>query len=58
MTTARKVYMLFFFIKKNNAHLLIGDILEIGAYYSVRVKDIASFERYIAQLNTYYHDLS
>ncbi|KAG1174182.1 hypothetical protein G6F70_000084 [Rhizopus microsporus] len=34
------------------------DILEIGAYYSVRVKDIASFERYIAQLNTYYHDLS
>ncbi|CAO3694654.1 unnamed protein product [Rhizopus stolonifer] len=29
----------------------------MGAYYSVRVKDIASFERYIAQLSTYYHDL-
>lgn len=34
----------------------IGDILEIGAYWSVRVKDIPSFERYIAQLNTYYTD--
>ncbi|KAG1471700.1 hypothetical protein G6F56_001972 [Rhizopus delemar] len=34
------------------------DILELGAYYSVRIKDIPSFERYIAQLNTYYHDLS
>ncbi|KAG1142288.1 hypothetical protein G6F37_007331 [Rhizopus arrhizus] len=34
------------------------DILEIGAYYSVRIKDIASFERYISQLNSYYHDLS
>ncbi|KAI8976738.1 cornichon protein-domain-containing protein [Pilobolus umbonatus] len=32
------------------------DILESGAYYSIRIKDIASFERYIAQLNTYYHD--
>lgn len=36
----------------------VGDILEAGAYYSVRIKDIASFERYIAQLNTYYHDLA
>lgn len=36
----------------------IGDILEIGAYHSVRAKDIDSFERYIAQLDTYYHDLS
>ncbi|KAI8074457.1 COP9 signalosome [Gongronella butleri] len=34
------------------------DILEMGAYVSVRVKDIASFERYIAQLHPYYHDLS
>lgn len=38
--------------------LYAGDILEAGAYYSVRIKDIASFERYIAQLNTYYHDLA
>ncbi|KAL1931593.1 hypothetical protein VTP01DRAFT_9736 [Rhizomucor pusillus] len=34
------------------------EILEMGAYYSVRAKDIESFERYIAQLNTYYHDLA
>ncbi|CAO3694651.1 unnamed protein product [Rhizopus stolonifer] len=40
-----------------NAMIAARDILEMGAYYSVRVKDIASFERYIAQLSTYYHDL-
>jgi 26S proteasome regulatory subunit N12 len=34
-----------------------GEILEMGAYHSVRVKDISSFERYIAQLHPYYHDL-
>ncbi|KAI9248173.1 COP9 signalosome [Sporodiniella umbellata] len=39
-----------------NAMIVARDILEIGAYYSVRVKDIASFERYIAQLSTYYND--
>ncbi|KAL0094679.1 cornichon protein-domain-containing protein [Phycomyces blakesleeanus] len=38
--------------------LVAREILETGVYYSVRVKDIASFERYIAQLNTYYHDLA
>ncbi|KAG1138607.1 hypothetical protein G6F37_010656 [Rhizopus arrhizus] len=45
--------------EKTDTNVLITarDILEIGAYYSVRIKDIASFERYIAQLNTYYHDL-
>ncbi|CDH53774.1 proteasome 26s subunit [Lichtheimia corymbifera JMRC:FSU:9682] len=43
-----------------NADLLVvaRDILEMGAYHSVRTKDIESFERYIAQLNTYYHDLA
>ncbi|RUP46778.1 COP9 signalosome, partial [Jimgerdemannia flammicorona] len=35
-----------------------GDVLEIGAFWSLRVKDITSFERYTAQLNTYYHDYS
>ncbi|KAI8369477.1 COP9 signalosome, partial [Radiomyces spectabilis] len=34
------------------------EVLELGAYYSVRIKDIAAFERYIAQLNTFYHDLA
>jgi len=34
------------------------DTLEIGAQYSVVVGDIPSFERYMAQLQTYYHDYS
>ncbi|CAG8782858.1 11570_t:CDS:2 [Racocetra persica] len=38
--------------------LIAREILEIGAYWSVHVKDIPSFERYIAQLNTYYTDYS
>ncbi|CAG8494789.1 3736_t:CDS:2 [Diversispora eburnea] len=38
--------------------LTARNILEIGALWSVRVKDIPSFERYIAQLNTYYTDYS
>ncbi|CAG8588529.1 445_t:CDS:2 [Acaulospora colombiana] len=43
----------------NAEELLVArDILEIGALWSVRVKDIPSFERYIAQLNTYYTDYS
>ncbi|KAI8369183.1 cornichon protein-domain-containing protein [Choanephora cucurbitarum] len=41
-----------------NVLVVARDILELGAYYSVRIKDIGSFERYIAQLNTYYHDLA
>lgn len=32
------------------------DILEIGAMYSIAIKDIPSFERYMAQLKTYYFD--
>jgi len=34
------------------------DTLEIGAQYSVAAGDIPGFERYLAQLQTYYHDLS
>jgi 26S proteasome regulatory subunit N12 len=33
-----------------------GDILEIGAQWSIAVKDIPSFERYMAQLKCYYLD--
>lgn len=33
-----------------------GEVLEIGAQWSIRVKDIPSFERYISQLKTYYSD--
>jgi len=32
------------------------DILEIGAFYSVRTQDIPAFERYISQLGPYYND--
>ncbi|KAI8147126.1 cornichon protein-domain-containing protein [Fennellomyces sp. T-0311] len=47
-------------LKNINVDLMVAarDILEAGAYYSVRAKDIESFERYIAQLNTFYHDLA
>ncbi|KAA1106875.1 hypothetical protein PGTUg99_025176 [Puccinia graminis f. sp. tritici] len=34
------------------------DILEIGAFYSVRTQDIPAFERYISQLGSYYNDYS
>ena len=34
------------------------DTLEIGAQYAVTVGDIPMFERYMAQLQTYYHDYS
>lgn len=32
------------------------DTLEIGAQYSVARQDTAGFERYMAQLQTYYYD--
>ncbi|KAF9967527.1 hypothetical protein BGZ70_009207 [Mortierella alpina] len=37
---------------------LARDVLEIGAQWSIRTKDIPSFERYMAQLQTYYNDHS
>ncbi|KAJ3023933.1 hypothetical protein HKX48_009141 [Thoreauomyces humboldtii] len=36
--------------------LLAREVLETGAQWSIRVKDIPSFERYISQLKTYYSD--
>ncbi|CAG0884519.1 unnamed protein product [Darwinula stevensoni] len=36
--------------------IIARDILEIGAQWSVAVKDIPSFERYMAQLKCYYLD--
>ncbi|KAG0333982.1 hypothetical protein BG004_000605 [Podila humilis] len=46
--------------KQNNIEelTLARDVLEIGAQWSVRQKDIPSFERYMAQLQTYYNDYS
>uniref|UniRef100_T1JGC0 26S proteasome non-ATPase regulatory subunit 8 n=1 Tax=Strigamia maritima TaxID=126957 RepID=T1JGC0_STRMM len=36
--------------------LVARDILEIGAQWSIAIKDIPSFERYMAQLKCYYLD--
>lgn len=33
-----------------------GDILEIGAFWSIRTKDVPSFDRYFSQLHTFYTD--
>ena len=35
---------------------IVGDILEIGAQWSIAKKDIDAFERYMAQLKCYYLD--
>ncbi|GJE84494.1 26S proteasome non-ATPase regulatory subunit 8 [Phanerochaete sordida] len=34
------------------------EILEIGAFWSIRTRDIPSFDRYFSQLQTYYNDYS
>ena len=34
------------------------DTLEIGTQYAVSIGDTAMFERYMAQLQTYYYDFS
>ncbi|KAJ3333300.1 hypothetical protein HDU76_009626 [Blyttiomyces sp. JEL0837] len=48
------------FLKKSDDKelLLTREVLELGAQWSVKTGDIPSFERYVAQLKTYYHDLS
>ena len=33
-----------------------GDILEVGAFWSIRTKDIPSFDRYFSQLQAFYND--
>ncbi|KAJ8481256.1 hypothetical protein ONZ45_g15365 [Pleurotus djamor] len=37
---------------------LARDILEIGAFWSIRAKDVPSFDRYFSQLQTFYVDYS
>lgn len=37
---------------------LARDILEIGAFWSIRNKDVASFDRYMDLLKAFYNDLS
>ncbi|KAH7887867.1 SAC3/GANP/Nin1/mts3/eIF-3 p25 family-domain-containing protein [Phlebopus sp. FC_14] len=36
--------------------VIARDILEIGAFCSIRTKDVPSFDRYFSQLHTYYTD--
>ena len=36
--------------------MILGDVLEIGAQWSIASEDIPSFERYMAQLKPYYFD--
>ena len=40
----------------NGNLLALGDVLEIGVQYALKTQDMATFERYMAQLNTYYYD--
>ncbi|KAH7916324.1 SAC3/GANP/Nin1/mts3/eIF-3 p25 family-domain-containing protein [Hygrophoropsis aurantiaca] len=35
---------------------VVRDILEIGAFWSIRSKDVPSFDRYFSQLQTFYTD--
>ncbi|KAM6495712.1 proteasome 26S subunit [Amanita muscaria] len=45
---------------ENNLHDLVvaRDILEIGAFWSIRAHDVPSFDRYFSQLQTFYTDYS
>lgn len=36
--------------------LLARDVLEIGVEYSIAVRDIPAYERYMSQLKCYYYD--
>ncbi|KAI0033776.1 SAC3/GANP/Nin1/mts3/eIF-3 p25 family-domain-containing protein [Vararia minispora EC-137] len=44
--------------KKVEELVAARDILEIGAFWSIRTKDVPSFDRYFSQLQTFYNDLS
>ncbi|KAI0832564.1 COP9 signalosome [Trametes gibbosa] len=36
--------------------VIARDVLEVGAFWSIRTKDIPSFDRYFSQLQTFYND--
>ena len=50
------VYLVTWCIYLTQMPLFTGDILEIGAQWAIAKKDIDAFERYMAQLKTYYLD--
>jgi 26S proteasome regulatory subunit N12 len=37
--------------------VLARDVLEVGAFWSIRAKDVKSFDRYIDLLRVFYTDL-
>lgn len=37
--------------------VLTRDVLEVGALWSIRVKDVKSFDRYVDLLRVFYNDL-
>ncbi|KIP12650.1 hypothetical protein PHLGIDRAFT_123751 [Phlebiopsis gigantea 11061_1 CR5-6] len=41
-----------------NDLVVAREILEIGAFWSIRTRDIPSFDRYFSQLQTFYNDYS
>jgi len=43
---------------KSEDLLVARNILEIGAFWSIRTKDVPSFDRYFSQLQTFYTDYS
>ncbi len=36
--------------------VIARDVLEVGALWSIRVRDVASFDRYMSLLKTFYDD--
>ncbi|KAF8897386.1 SAC3/GANP/Nin1/mts3/eIF-3 p25 family-domain-containing protein [Infundibulicybe gibba] len=45
--------------ERNPEDLVVArDILEIGAFWSIRTRDVPSFDRYFSQLQTFYTDYS
>jgi hypothetical protein len=42
--------------KQPTSFVAIGSILEVGAFYSLKVRDVSAFARYEAMLSGYYRD--
>lgn len=63
LVTARKLYIRHnrrgpnFMTFRGDLFFGIGSILEVGAFYSLAIKDVKAFERYEAMLSVYYRDL-
>ncbi|KAK0190850.1 COP9 signalosome [Armillaria mellea] len=56
LVIARQTYRFCFSMRRADSN--VGDILEIGAIWSIRSRDEPSFDRYFSQLQTFYNDYS